>query len=159
MTRVLFVCLGNICRSPAAEGILRKKAEVAQLKIQVDSAGTGGWHVGEPPDGRMILHAKSRGYDLSALEARQFDPGTDFEEFDLILTMDDSNFRNVQALDRAGQYKYKINKTVSFCKIHSVTEVPDPYYRGDDGFHLVLDILEDACNVLVEQISQGKLRK
>ena len=96
MTRVLFVCLGNICRSPAAEGIFRHKARNSKTPIHVDSAGTGGWHVGEPPDSRMIAHAKERGYDISDLEARQFDI-KDFENFDLILTMDNSNFRNVSA--------------------------------------------------------------
>lgn len=156
MTRVLFVCLGNICRSPAAEGIFRHKIRNSQLPVFVDSAGTGGWHVGEPPDGRMIAHAKERGYDLSDLEARVFEP-KDFENFDLILTMDDSNFKNVSAMDRTGKYRHKIRKTVSFCKIHSVNEVPDPYYQGDDGFQLVLDILEDACDELLSQIESGKL--
>lgn len=158
MTRVLFVCLGNICRSPAAEGILLHKIRNSRAAVFVDSAGTGGWHVGEPPDSRMIAHAHERGYDLSELEARQFDPAQDFENFDLILTMDDSNFKNVSSLDRTGAYKDKIRKAVSFCKIHSVMEVPDPYYKGDDGFQLVLDILEDACDELLLQIEAGKFK-
>jgi len=158
MTRVLFVCLGNICRSPAAEGIFLHKIRNSKMAIHVDSAGTGGWHVGDPPDARMTAHARERGYDLSQLEARQFDPAQDFEKFDLILTMDDSNFKNVSAFDRTGQYQHKIKKTTSFCKIHSVEEVPDPYYKGDDGFQLVLDILEDACDELLAQIETGKIK-
>src|SRR4051812_15107623 len=114
MTRILFVCLGNICRSPAAEGILRHKIRELKASIHVDSAGTGGWHEGDPPDARMIEHAKQRGYDLSDLEARQFDSSKDFEDFDLILTMDDSNFKHITALDRGGKYSHKIKKTTSF---------------------------------------------
>jgi protein-tyrosine phosphatase len=158
MTRVLFVCLGNICRSPAAEGILRKKSEAAKAKIVVDSAGTGGWHAGENPDDRMIEHAAKRGYDLSELVARQFDPKKDFTAFDWIVTMDESNLRNVQALDREGQFQNKIKRMVSFCRIHNVKEVPDPYYKGDDGFEQVLDILEDGCDEMIEQITSGKIK-
>lgn len=154
MTKVLFVCLGNICRSPAAEGILRHKIRERKLPIVVDSAGTGSWHVGEPPDGRMIAHAKDRGYDLTDLEARVFET-KDFEEFDLILTMDDANFKHVTAMDRQNKFQHKVKKTTSFCKIHSVAQVPDPYHQGDDGFQLVLDILEDACDELILHI-EGK---
>jgi protein-tyrosine phosphatase len=157
MTRVLFVCLGNICRSPAAEGIFRHKIRNSKTPIALDSAGTGSWHVGEPPDGRMIAHAKERGYDLSDLEARQFDT-KDFENFDLILTMDSANFKHVSAMDRQNAFKHKIKMMTSFCKIHSVNEVPDPYHQGDDGFQLVLDILEDACDELLLQIETGKLK-
>jgi protein-tyrosine phosphatase len=157
MTRVLFICLGNICRSPAAEGIFLHKTRNSKSPIQIDSAGTGSWHVGEPPDGRMIAFARERGYDLSDLEARVFET-KDFENFDLILTMDDSNFKHVSAMDRTGVYKHKIRKLTSFCKIHSVGEVPDPYYKGDDGFQLVLDILEDACNELLLQMETGKIK-
>lgn len=157
-TRVLFVCLGNICRSPAAEGIFREKAKKSNLDVHVDSVGTGSWHVGEPPDGRMISHARKRGYDLSSLVGRQFDPKTDFTEFDLILTMDENNFRDVKNLDRQGTYHAKVRPTVSFCKIHQVKEVPDPYYKGEDGFEHVLDILEDACDELLKQIKSGTLK-
>jgi protein-tyrosine phosphatase len=165
--KVLFVCLGNICRSPAAEGIFRKMSEKSKLKFEVDSAGTGSWHVGEPPDGRMIAHAKQRGYDLTRHEGRQFDADKDFEDFDLIVTMDDSNFRNVSAFDRTGKYKNKIRKAASFCNVrrrrnqhpvHEINEVPDPYYRGDDGFHHVLDILEDSCAEILNQIETGKYK-
>jgi protein-tyrosine phosphatase len=158
MTRVLFVCLGNICRSPAAEGILRELSQRQNLEVFVDSVGTGGWHVDEPPDARMCEHAKLRGYDLSRLKGRQFDAAIDFENFNLILTMDNANLRNILALDKNGLYKDKIRKTTSFCRIHEIDEVPDPYYKGDEGFEHVLDILEDACTELIVKIQKGELK-
>jgi protein-tyrosine phosphatase len=153
---VLFICLGNICRSPAAEGVFRKLVADANLDrvIHVDSAGTGGWHEGEPPDARMISHAKERGYDLSALEARQIRTPEDFYDHDYILTMDESNLRKVQALDIKKEHGHKIRPLVSYCKIHSVKEVPDPYYREADGFEHVLDLIEDACGELLEAIKK-----
>jgi protein-tyrosine phosphatase len=152
--KVLFVCLGNICRSPAAEGIFRAMIQNQGLseKVRFDSAGTGGWHRGEPPDGRMTAHAKERGYDLSDLRARQFDPEKDFQNFDLILTMDHSNFSDVCSFATAKDDLGKVKKITSYCKIHDVDQVPDPYHRGADGFELVLDILEDACEQLVQEI-------
>jgi protein-tyrosine phosphatase len=153
---VLFVCLGNICRSPAAEGVFRKMVTDAGLhqQIVIDSAGTGGWHVGDAPDSRMIRHAQERGYDLRDLEARQIAAPEDFKRFDYILTMDDSNLKNVLALDPKGEHHGKVRPLVSFCKIHSVKEVPDPYYKADEGFEHVLDLIEDACNELLIQIKQ-----
>jgi protein-tyrosine phosphatase len=155
--KVLFVCLGNICRSPAAEGIFRDmvKKEGLDKMIHVDSAGTGGWHVDEGPDPRMTFHAKKRGYDLSDLVGRQIEAPRDLEDYDYILTMDNSNLKNVRALDRSGQHHVKIQPLVSFCKIHSVKEVPDPYYKEDDGFEHVLDLLEDACSELLTHIKKG----
>ena len=157
--KVLFVCLGNICRSPAAEGIFRDmvRKEGLSEKILVDSAGTGGWHEGEGPDGRMTAFAKKRGYDLSDLVGRQIVAPDDLEAYDYILTMDNSNLRNVQALDRAKTHHAKIRPLVSYCKIHSVAEVPDPYYREEDGFELVLDLLEDACGELLQHIKKEDL--
>lgn len=155
MSRVLFVCLGNICRSPAAEGIFMKKLSKSQLqnRITVDSAGTGGWHEGESPDSRMIHHAAQRGYDLSQLEARQF-VREDLERFDYIITMDDSNYQNVLRLDTNSQHSHKVHKMVKFCKIHEVPEVPDPYPQGPDGFEHVLDILEDGCTQLLMMLEE-----
>ncbi len=149
--KVLFVCLGNICRSPAAEGVFRHLVTQQNLSahIHIDSAGTGGWHEGEPPDPRMIEHSRRRGYDISALEARQISAPEDLEHFDLILTMDNSNFRHVQALDPLKKNHHKIRKLTSYCRIHSIDEVPDPYYKGEDGFEHVLDLLEDACSELL----------
>ncbi len=155
---VLFVCLGNICRSPAAEGIFLKMVDKAGLNdhIHVDSAGTGGWHVGDAPDSRMIAHAKKRGYDLTQLEARQFSE-EDFKNFDYILTMDHSNFKNVINLDVKRQFTSKVQRLTSYCKIHEIQEVPDPYYDREQGFEHVLDLLEDACAELLNKI-KGELK-
>ena len=120
--------------------------------VTADSAGTGGGHAGDPPDGRMIEHAKHRGYDLTPLRARQFRGLKDFEEFDLILTMDSSNFENVTALTKLDPHLAKVKAMTSYCRIHDVDYVPDPYHRQADGFELVLDILEDACENLVHEI-------
>ncbi|MCB0406564.1 MAG: low molecular weight phosphotyrosine protein phosphatase [Bdellovibrionales bacterium] len=152
--RVLFVCLGNICRSPTAEGIFRKKIEDTGLShlVTCDSAGTSAYHSGQPADGRMTAHAKDRGYMLTS-RARQLIE-EDLENFDIILTMDNSNYENARALDSRHQYNDKIKKMVSYCKIHSVDEVPDPYYGGDDGFQFVIDILEDACDELILEIKE-----
>lgn len=156
--RVLFVCLGNICRSPAAEGVFLHMVNRAGLagEIHVDSAGTGGWHVGDAPDSRMIHHAKQRGYDLTQLEARQFS-SEDFSNFDYILTMDNSNLKNVLNLDVKRQHHHKVKPLTTFCKIHDVREVPDPYYDRDEGFNRVLDLIEDACAELLEKI-KGELK-
>ncbi|MBX3020954.1 MAG: low molecular weight phosphotyrosine protein phosphatase [Bdellovibrionales bacterium] len=156
MKKVLFVCLGNICRSPAAEGVFRDMVRQAGLegKIKVDSAGTGGWHEGDSPDGRMIQHARQRGYDLSDLEARQIRAPEDLSEYDYILTMDSSNLRNVLALDVKKEHHHKVKPLVSFCRIHSVQEVPDPYYREADGFEHVLDLIEDACRELLQHVKK-----
>jgi len=155
--KVLFVCLGNICRSPAAEGVFRKMISDHNLNhlIAHDSCGTGGWHEGEPPDGRMIEHAKKRGYDLSDLVARQIRPEKDFNNFDLILTMDESNAINVRRLTKDPLHLKKIKAFTSYCNIHDISEVPDPYYKDEIGFELVLDILEDGCEQLVLQIKEN----
>ncbi|MGE0525621.1 MAG: low molecular weight protein-tyrosine-phosphatase [Bdellovibrionales bacterium] len=154
--KVLFVCLGNICRSPAAEGVFRAMVRKEGLEdhIHVDSAGTGNWHVGECPDPRMTAHARKRGYDLSSLEGRQIAHPEDFQKFDYILTMDNSNLRHVRALDRSGVHHHKIKPLVSYCRIHSIQEVPDPYYRDEDGFEHVLDLLEDACHELLQHLKE-----
>lgn len=150
--KVLFVCLGNICRSPAAEGIFRHKVKQKKLEhlITCDSAGTSAYHAGEPADGRMRQHAMDRGYELTSL-ARQLIP-QDLENFDLILTMDDSNYHNTLSLDPEGHNHQKVKKMVSYCEIHNVSEVPDPYYGGYDGFELVIDILEDSCDELLKEL-------
>lgn len=154
--RVLFVCLGNICRSPAAEGVFRHMVRKEGLhdQIHIDSAGTGGWHAGDAPDGRMIHHAQKRGYDLKDLEARQISAPQDLRDFDYILTMDNSNLKNVRALDPKSEFHHKIKPLVSFCRIHAVEEVPDPYYKEEDGFEHVLDLLEDACHELLQHLKK-----
>ncbi|MCB0385994.1 MAG: low molecular weight phosphotyrosine protein phosphatase [Bdellovibrionales bacterium] len=155
MKRVLFVCLGNICRSPAAEGIFISMVEQAGLGdlVQIDSAGTSAHHVGEPADGRMQSHARERGYKLPS-RARQFDHNKDFDRFDYIVTMDEYNYSDIIDLAPSRDYHNKVRPLVQFCRIHNVPRVPDPYYGGDDGFRLVLDILEDGCTELLEQIKK-----
>jgi protein-tyrosine phosphatase len=152
--------MGNICRSPAAEGVFRHKVRQAELHeyIHIDSCGTGGWHEGEAPDARMIHHAAKRGYQLQDLVARQIQAPHDLQDFDYILTMDHSNLKNVMALDKKGEHRAKIRPLVSFCRIHQVEEVPDPYYRAEEGFEHVLDLIEDACDELLVHIKK-EIRK
>ena len=153
--RVLFVCLGNICRSPTAEGVLRHKLRKAGLaeRIEVASAGTGDWHVGNPPDKRSQAAALRRGYDLSAQRAQQV-TRADFSSSDLILAMDQSNLRNLKALQPA-QSKAELDLFLRRYAA-SVDEVPDPYYDGEHGFEQVLDLIEQACDALVIEL-KGRL--
>jgi len=150
--RVLFVCLGNICRSPTAEGVLRGKLEQAGLadRVEVDSAGTAGWHIGKAPDPRTCQAAAKRGYDLSALRARQVS-AEDFQRFDLVLAMDNSNLRDLKAL-HAGRG----SAPDLFLRRYGLAteEVPDPYYGGEDGFETVLDLVEQACDGLIAEIRE-----
>lgn len=153
--RVLFVCLGNICRSPTAEGVLRHKLREAGLanQIEVASAGTGDWHVGKAPDKRSQAAAKLRGYDLSAQRAQQV-TRADFATYDLILAMDNSNLRNLKALQPA---KGKAELDLFLRRYQSeIDEVPDPYYDGDQGFEQVLDLIERASDRLVIEL-KGRL--
>lgn len=151
-TQLLFVCLGNICRSPSAENIMNYLLEQRGLQQQVscDSAGTSSYHIGSPPDSRMAAAAKKRGIKLVG-RARQF-MVNDFEQFDLILAMDDSNYRNILSLDSSGQYRHKVKRMCDFCREHPDREVPDPYYGGADGFDYVIDLLMDACDGLLHEI-------
>jgi len=145
--------MGNICRSPAAEGIMNKIIEENNLKhkIETDSAGTIGYHAGEPADPRMSRHAAKRGYKLTSL-ARRFNPKKDFQEFDYIITMDDNNYEDILSLDIQGQYYHKVHKMAKYFTDHSHTEVPDPYYGGSDGFEVVLDLLEEGNKNLLDKI-------
>ncbi|PUA29866.1 MAG: phosphotyrosine protein phosphatase [Cellvibrio sp. 79] len=154
MTKVLFVCLGNICRSPTADGIFREiiKREKLDQKILVDSAGTGDWHIGKAPDSRTVAAAKKRGYDLSVLRARQVITA-DFDEFDYVLAMDNSNLRDLHSL-RPTNYAGHLGLFLDFGSRKTHREVPDPYYGGHDGFELVLDLVEEAAEGLLAHIRQ-----
>ena len=148
---VLFVCLGNICRSPTAEAVFRARAAAAGLDVEIDSAGTGAWHVGKSPDSRAQAAGEARGYDLSSLRARQVKKG-DFQRFDLILAMDEDNYEilHLQAPEDA---KGRIVMMMDFAPDHPERSVLDPYYGGDDGFARVLDMLEEASDGLISHLA------
>ena len=154
--KLLFVCLGNICRSPAAEGVFLHQLNERGLndRFVVDSAGTGGWHVGNPADRRMQAAASRRGIKLPS-RARQISLD-DLSTFDLVLTMDDDNLMAVQALakEAGSRATASIKPMLSFARSFSEAEVPDPYYGGESGFEHVLDLLEDACSNLLDELSQ-----
>ncbi|RNC64526.1 low molecular weight phosphotyrosine protein phosphatase [Proteiniphilum sp. X52] len=153
--RLLFVCLGNICRSPAAEGIMATIVEKYGLQdiIEVDSAGTSGWHEGELPDERMRSHGERRGYTLDS-PARKFRK-SDFDDFDHILVMDRQNFTNVRGMATSQRQTDKIHMMTEFSRQYTHHDhIPDPYYGGASGFELVLDLLEDACEGLLQAIKK-----
>lgn len=153
--RVLMVCMGNICRSPTAQGVLEKMVQDAGLagRIQVDSAGTHDYHVGHPPDERAQAHALRRGVDLGAQRARQLQR-RDFDAFDLVLVMDAANERAARALCPAAQ-RHKLRRLTDFCTRQRADEVPDPYHGGAAGFEAVLDLVEDACAGLLAALRPG----
>ncbi len=155
MIKVIFVCMGNICRSPTGEGIFNKLLVEQGLseQFEVDSAGTIGYHQGEPADSRMRHHAKARGYTLTSL-ARKFNPQKDFEKFDYILAMDRANYETLLDWDQEGKYKNKVHMMTDFGQKIQASEVPDPYYGGGDGFERVIDIVEDSCHGLLEHIKK-----
>jgi protein-tyrosine phosphatase len=148
VTRILFVCLGNICRSPTAEGVMRRLVREHGLEdeIEIDSAGTGGWHVGSPPDARATESARRRGTELAG-SARRFDPQHDFDRFDLIFAMDAENRRDLLAMapDEDARAKVRMFRPGDL-------DVPDPYYGGDDGFEEVLDLVEEAATELLADL-------
>ena len=152
MKKILFVCLGNICRSPAAHGVMEKfiTDNNLQNKFLVDSSGTNGLHNGQLPDPRMREHAKKRGYDLTHV-SRQI-KRKDLEIYDLILVMDDQNLSDVYDIDEKKIYRHKIFKIAKFANDAKITKVPDPYFGGAQGFELVLDILEQCCKNLLTEL-------
>ena len=150
--KLLFVCLGNICRSPSAENIMNHLIKEAGLedKIICDSAGTSSYHIGAPPDRRMSAAAAKRGIQLKG-NARKLQV-SDLVNFDLILAMDRENYRDILYLDREGKYEDKVTLIGNFAKNHSEKEVPDPYYGGQEGFDKVINLLLDSCEGLLEHI-------
>jgi protein-tyrosine phosphatase len=153
MKKILFVCLGNICRSPTADGVMRKLVKDAGLekRIVVDSAGTGDWHIGHAPDSRTIRAAAKRGYDLSVLRARLVNVD-DFDEFDYILAMDKSNLANLQKM-RPAHFTGHLGLFMEFAPDMGYKEVPDPYHGGAEDFERVLDLVEKAADGLLKKIT------
>ena len=153
---VLFVCMGNICRSPTAEGVFRHRAAAAGLadSLVIDSAGTHGYHVGEPPDARSMEYAANRGYDLSAQRSRKV-AASDFEQFDHLLAMDRENLRLLEAACPP-QHKHKLGLFMAHASRSGSDVVPDPYYGGGRGFDLVLDYIEDASDGLIAALKTSK---
>lgn len=154
--RILFVCSGNICRSPSAEAIFQNLVvnKGLEWQFEIDSAGTGPWHVGEPADNRMRRHARKRGYNLTSI-ARQFNPAVDFDRFDHIIVMDDENVRSLRSVARNENDLAKISKMTEYSKAFNYKNVPDPYYGGDEGFELVIDLIEDASEGLLEELNRS----
>lgn len=157
--KVLFVCLGNICRSPTAHGVFESMVREAGLGslIEVDSSGTGDWHVGRPPDERAVAEAKGRGYDLSHLRARQVS-AEDFHAFDLIIAMDHSNLADLKAMEPADA-KAEVRLFLEFASNADTDEVPDPYYGDKGGFARVFELVESASNGLLVHIQERYLQR
>ncbi len=157
--KLLFVCLGNICRSPSAENIMNHLIEQADLNDEIicDSAGTSSYHIGSPPDRRMsAAAAKKLGIKLRG-HARQFRK-SDFQDFDLILAMDQENYDNILALAATQQDRDRVHLMCEFCSRYTLKEVPDPYYGGSDGFEQVIDLLVDACEGLLKYVLSQQAR-
>jgi len=152
MYRILFVCLGNICRSPTAEGVFRDlvQREAPDLAVEIDSAGTGTWHIGHAPDRRAQQAALKRGIDISGLRARRVEP-YDFEHYDYILAMDADNLAVLQS-ECPPDYRAKLFRFLEFARETEAHDVPDPYYGNGDGFERVLDLVEDAARGLLQEI-------
>jgi protein-tyrosine phosphatase len=153
-TRILFVCLGNICRSPTAEGVFAKMAGEAGADVEVDSAGTSGWHIGDPPDRRAQTAAQRRGVNISRLQARKV-VAEDFAAFDLILAMDDDNLAKLRQAAPADA-KAELRLFLDYAPDTVRTAIPDPYYGAGDGFELVLDLIEAASRGLLAELEAQK---
>lgn len=149
--RILFVCLGNICRSPAAEAVFKAKAKLQGIDVFVDSAGTSAWYQGEKADSRMRQAAAARGYQITSF-SRPFNRN-DFQNFDLIVAMDDLNFDELKEKALTSEEDQKIVRMRDFLRHHRSDHIPDPYYGGADGFNLVIDLLEDASEGLLKVIT------
>ena len=152
MYRILFLCMGNICRSPAGHCVMQHMVDQAGLadRFEIESAGTIGFHVGSPPDSRMQEVMRARGIPVIG-QSRQL-KASDLREYDLILAMDNENLDGARRLDSSGQYTDKIRLFCDYCTEHTETEVPDPYYGGDRGFEHVMDLIEDGCRNLLKEL-------
>lgn len=153
--KVLMVCLGNICRSPMADGLLRKKVKDAALKVEVDSAGTSNHHSGEAPDPRMRATAKKMGFPIDELRARQFTVA-DFDNFDLIYAMDSSNYNNILRIARTKEDESKVKLILNELYPNENKAVPDPYYGGEQGFVDVFNMLDKATDVILNNLKNGR---
>jgi protein-tyrosine phosphatase len=151
--KILMVCLGNICRSPMADGLLRKKVSDSGLNVVVDSAGTGGYHVGEKPDPRMRQTARSFGVDIEGLRARKFNQ-KDFKEFDLIYAMDNINRMNILRLAETEEDRNKVKLILNEIEPGKDLDVPDPYFGGEQGFIDVYKMLDQATDVIIEKLKK-----
>lgn len=154
--KLLFICLGNICRSPAAEEIMRRLVQRADLddQFQIDSAGIGSWHIGQLPDRRMRLTGEKFGYRFTH-RARQFNPSVDFNAFDLILVMDDENYNTITGMAANQTERDKVKKLARYMTHHGgQNDIPDPYFGGMDGFDKTIELLEDACAGLLQYLQQ-----
>ncbi|ELB2058038.1 low molecular weight phosphotyrosine protein phosphatase [Vibrio parahaemolyticus] len=149
MKRILVVCMGNICRSPTGEAVLRAKAEELGVDVDIDSAGTIGYHTGNTPDSRAMAAGKQRGYSFKGMQARQVSV-QDFEDFDLVLAADKANLADLLDICPA-EHRHKVSLFLSHSN-SSYDEIPDPYYGGDDGFELVLDLIEEASVVVLQKL-------
>lgn len=150
--KILMVCLGNICRSPLAEGIMRSKLEAIDIPFEVDSAGTSNYHIGENPDARSVKNALKNGIDISNLKARQF-VVKDFDQFDIIYVMDENNKSDVLSLARNEQDVAKVKLILSETPKSAHKSVPDPYFGGEAGFQLVFELLDQACEIVAQKLS------
>lgn len=149
MKRILVVCMGNICRSPTGEAVLRAKAEELGVDVDIDSAGTIGYHTGNTPDSRAMAAGKQRGYSFKGMRARQVSV-QDFEDFDLVLAADKANLADLLDICPA-EHRHKVSLFLSYSN-SSYDEIPDPYYGGDDGFELVLDLIEEASVAVLQKL-------
>lgn len=158
MVRVLFVCLGNICRSPMAQAVFQRLVDDSGLssEVEVDSAATGPWHVGEQPDPRAVESIESRGYEIRHLVGRQVDP-SDFESFDYILAMDRTNLENLRQICPE-EFKPKLQLVMDYAELPGHPEVPDPYGGGEEGFDVVFDLIDSAVRGLLRHIRQNNLQ-
>ena len=151
MKKVLMVCLGNICRSPMAQGILESKVTEHSLEVEVDSAGTANYHVGDPPDSRATAKMNNEDIDISSYRGRQFS-ALDFDEFDLIFAMDEYNFRDIMELTRNDDDRKKVAMILNKIYPGDDMSVPDPYYGGEEGFNNVFNLLNEACDKVIDEL-------